>query len=149
MGGDSKRAWLLLVYKVPSEPSARRVYVWRKLKRLGAILLHDAVWALPSTLRTQEQFQWLAAEIAELGGDALLWEATSALVGQEEAIERQFLAQVEPGYSEILAALERGDSDLAALSQRYQQLRMEDYLRSELGQRVREALLAAGGRLEP
>jgi hypothetical protein len=147
--GGSKRVWLLLVYKVPSEPSARRVYVWRKLKRLGAVLLHDAVWVLPSTPWTQEQFQWLAAEIAELGGDALLWQANSELVGQEEAIGRQFLALVEPGYREILAALERGDTDLAALSQRYQQLKIEDYLRSGLGQQVREALLAAGGRLEP
>src|SRR5436309_1596319 len=115
-------SWLLLVYKVPSEPSARRVYVWRKLKRLGAILLHDALWVLPANARAQEQLQWLAAEIAEMGGDALLWAASPALIGQEEALVQQFIAQVEPGYHEILAALEHGNADLAALSQRYQQL---------------------------
>jgi hypothetical protein len=37
------RNWILLVYKIPNEPSAGRVFVWRKLKKLGAILLHDAV----------------------------------------------------------------------------------------------------------
>ena len=28
--------WLLLVHKIPREPTAGRVYVWRKLKQLGA-----------------------------------------------------------------------------------------------------------------
>lgn len=27
--------WVLLTYKVPRQPAASRVYVWRKLKRLG------------------------------------------------------------------------------------------------------------------
>ena len=27
--------WLMLVYRVPREPTSCRVYVWRKLKRLG------------------------------------------------------------------------------------------------------------------
>jgi hypothetical protein len=52
----------------PREPTAGRVYVWRKLKQLGAIAVQDAVWVLPVTPRTQEQFQWLASEIDELGG---------------------------------------------------------------------------------
>jgi hypothetical protein len=141
--------WLLLVYKVPTEPSARRVYVWRKLKRLGAILLHDALWILPVNARTEEQLRWLGAEISEMGGDALLWQASSALVGQEDAIIAQFRAQVEPGYKEILAALEQGNVDLAILSQQYQQLKIEDYFQSELGQQVRDALIAAGGHVKP
>jgi len=58
--------WLLLVYKIPREPTAGRVYVWRKLKQLGAIAVQDAVWVLPAAPRTREQFQWLAAEIADL-----------------------------------------------------------------------------------
>ena len=140
--------WLLLVYKIPTEPSARRVYIWRKLKRLGAVLLHDAVWVLPANPRTQEQFQWLAAEIIEMGGDALLWEGQLALVGQDEILVQQFMVQVENAYREILTELEGDDVDLSALSARYQQVRLEDYFQSELGQRVRAALLSAGGRVE-
>src|SRR6476659_8841428 len=49
------RQLLLLLYKVPSEPTANRVSVWRKLKRLGAILLHDSVWVLPPSPRTIEE----------------------------------------------------------------------------------------------
>ncbi len=59
-------SWMLLVYKIPREPTASRAIVWRKLKRLGALLLHDAVWVLPATPWTREQFQWLAVEIGEL-----------------------------------------------------------------------------------
>src|SRR5256885_9772574 len=66
--------WVLLVYKIPREPTASRAQVWRKLKRLGALLLHDAVWVLPATPWTREQFQWLTVEIGELGGEAYLWE---------------------------------------------------------------------------
>ena len=46
-----------------SVPKQRSEHVWRKLKQLGAIALQDAVWVLPQTPRTQEQFQWLAIEI--------------------------------------------------------------------------------------
>ena len=57
--------WLLLAYKIPREPSASRVYVWRKMKQLGAVLLQDAVWVLPESARTREQFQWLAADLLQ------------------------------------------------------------------------------------
>ena len=66
------RRWLLLLHRVPPEPTANHVSVWRKLKRLGAILLHDAVWVLPPSPRTREEFQWLASEVRERGGDAML-----------------------------------------------------------------------------
>jgi len=137
------RTWLLLLYKVPPEPTARRVYIWRKLKRLGAILLHDAAWVLPLTPRTQEQFQWLAAEIVEMGGEALLWEASLRLSGQDEFLIDQFTAQVEQDYTKMLSELEHDDADLAALSRRYQQAQLKDYFQSETGSRVHEALMSA------
>jgi hypothetical protein len=140
------RSWLLLLYKVPPEPTANRFSVWRKLKRLGAILLHDAVWALPPSARTIEELRWLAAEIRERGGAAMLWEASLGLDGDDDDLVRQFVAQVDVVYREILRELEQPEVDLATLSKRYQQARRQDYFHSPLGERVREALLAAGGR---
>jgi hypothetical protein len=141
--------WLLLVYKVPSEPSARRVYVWRKLKRLGALLLHDAVWVLPATARTWEQLQWLAAEINEMeGSNALLWEANLSLASQDETLIQQFAEQVETGYQDLLNSLQQGGAELPDLSKRYQLLKAQDYFASPLGAQVREALLSAGGTTE-
>jgi hypothetical protein len=137
--------WLLLLYKIPPEPSARRVYIWRKLKRLGALLLHDGVWVLPATARTQEQFQWLAAEIGELGGEATVWESHALLPGQATVLIEQFTAQVDATYAEILAELTGVEPDLPALSRRYQQAKAKDYFHSSLGQQLRQALLDSRG----
>lgn len=135
--------WVLLTYRIAREPSAGRVGVWRKLKRLGAVRVHDAVWVLPATPRTNEQLQWLAAEIHELGGDAWLWHASLAAGGQHESLVGQFLEQVDTIYSEILTALQQPDADLAALSKRYQQARALDYFDSPLGARARQSLLSS------
>ena len=93
-----------------------------------------------------EELQWLAAEIHERGGEALVWEGTLCLDGRDSDLVGQFLAQVEAIYSEILAGLREPEPDLAALSRRYQQAKLQDYFRSPLGERVRAELLAAGRR---
>jgi hypothetical protein len=141
----SQTIWLLLLYKVAREPSARRVYIWRKLKRLGALLLHDAVWVLPATPRTREQFQWLAAEIGEMGGEALCWEAQLAAGGPEAALVEKFVARTDSAYQALLKQLKQPEPDLAAVSQQYQQLKQQDYFQSQVGQKVRAALVAAWG----
>ena len=146
---SSPASWVLLTYRVAREPSAGRVAVWRKLKRLGALLVHDSVWVLPATPRTGEQLQWLAAEIRELGGDAWLWHASLAPGGQHDLLVGQFREQADAIYGEILAALGRPGADLAALSKRYQQARALDYFNSPLGARAREALLSAGKEVAP
>jgi hypothetical protein len=138
-------SWVLLVYKIPREPTSSRAAVWRKLKRLGALLLHDAVWVLPSTPWTREQFQWLAVEIGELGGEAHLWESHLLLNGQADALVQQFQARVDAAYQEILEEVEQEEADLVALSRKYQQVRAQDYFHSALGTQVRERLMRARG----
>ena len=138
-------SWVLLVYKIPREPTASRAQVWRKLKRLGALLLHDAVWVLPATPWTREQFQWLAVEIGELEGEAYLWESRLLLNEQSEALVQQFQARVNVAYQEILEDLSQEEPDLVALSRKYQQVRAQDYFHSELGRQVRKRLMHARG----
>lgn len=139
------KSWLLLVYRIPREPTAGRVFVWRKLKQLGAIALQDAVWVLPQTPRTQEQFQWLAAEITELKGEAMLWDAEELYATEADGLRRLFVEPVETEYREILAALKKKDRDLASLSKRFQDAQARDYFASELGRQTRDKLVAAGG----
>jgi hypothetical protein len=100
------QSWLLFLYKVPHEPSSHRVYVWRKLKRCEALLLHDSVWALPVSSRSLAQFQELAEEISKLGGDSLLWEARLAVGKQDESLIRALMAQVEPAVGEVPVKME-------------------------------------------
>jgi hypothetical protein len=135
--------WLLLVYKIPREPTAGRVYVWRKLKQLGAVAIQDAVWVLPATPRTREQFQWLAAEIMELGGEVSLFTSQVVLTLQEQSLQEQFESPVRQAYAEVMSALKGRKPDLAALSKRYQQVKAQDYFQCPLGEKVREKLLSA------
>lgn len=138
--------WLLFIYKVPSEPSAKRVYVWRKLKGLGAILLHDAAWVLPANPQTREKLQWLATEIRDMqGGEAMLWEAKQIFTGQDADLVQQFTDQVDALYKDILLHLQQNDPDLAALSRQYQQASLQDYFQSALGQQARQELLERRG----
>jgi hypothetical protein len=138
--------WLLFTYKVPNEPSARRVYVWRKLKALGALLLHDAVWVLPQTSRTREKLQWLATEVKDMeGGDASVWEAQQVFTGQDDDLRQHFIQQVDIVYRDLLQKLEKTDADLTLVSKQFLQTQQQDYFQSELGQQVRELLLKRRG----
>ena len=137
--------WLLLHYKLPTKPSALRVYIWRKLKRFGAILLHEAVWILPDLPRTAEQIQWLAAEIEEMGGNAYYWRANSLLSAQEDSIVQQFQEQVDAVYSALLKRLDKSKPDLQEISREYQLALAQDFFHSKLGVLVREKLTAKSG----
>ena len=137
------KEWLLLIYKVPREPTSSRVYVWRKLKQIGALLLHDSIWILPANDRTQEQLQWLAAEIAELGGEATLARSSLLLADQDQQLVDRFKSQADQAYREVKTGLKKRNRDLAALARRFQQAQAIDFFHSELGGQVRAALLAA------
>jgi hypothetical protein len=133
--------WILLTYKIPRNPTNARVFVWRALKQLGAVFLHDAIWVLPGTPLTRSRFEWLAAEIAAFGGEATVWEAR-IVDGERRELIQQFLDQVDARYRELMAELERPDADLDQLSDRHRQIDEHDYFRSELGERVRLAIEA-------
>src|SRR6476646_1651107 len=137
--------WLLLHYKLPTKPSALRVYIWRKLKRIGAILLHEAVWVLPDSPRTAEQIQWLTAEIQEMGGEAYSWKANAILGETDETITQQFNEQVDAIYAELLKKLEKPRADLQEISRQYQLTASQDFFHSKLGLLVREKLTLKRG----
>ena len=67
--------WLLLIHQLPAKPAYARVKVWRRLQALGAVTVKGAVYALPANAETGEDFAWLAKEIVESGGEAIVCEA--------------------------------------------------------------------------
>jgi hypothetical protein len=134
----------MLMFRIPTEPSALRVSTWRKLKRLGAVVLHDAVWVLPATGATREQLQWLASEIVESGGEATVWRS-EVEVGEDRHLVEEFAGRANAAYAEILTELERDGVDRAALARRYLQVKAQDYFQATLGETVREALLDTPG----
>ena len=140
------RKWLLLTYKIPREPTAGRVFVWRKLKQLAAIAIQDAIWVLPKTRRTQAQFQWLATEITELGGEAILWEADQAYATDCVALEKQYNEPLIEEYKSICTSLKKKNCDLDELSKRYVEAPKRDYFALEIGRQTREKLMKLSGR---
>jgi CRISPR/Cas system-associated endoribonuclease Cas2 len=79
--------WLQLAYKVPSEPSQKRVWVWRRLQNLGAYALQNSVYLLPFSEEVEKQFQKLAEDIRGLGGEATIF----SIVAINENDERRIL----------------------------------------------------------
>ena len=48
---------------------------WRRLQQLGAIPIKQAVYALPDTPHTREDFEWLKTEVKASGGEASVFAA--------------------------------------------------------------------------
>jgi hypothetical protein len=74
------------MYSTPARPSALRVRSWRRLRALGARSLHDGVALLPDTEEAAEDFQWLAVEIREGGGEAYVLRAFPLDAAEERLI---------------------------------------------------------------
>lgn len=68
-----KMPWVVFSYSLPAKGrSSPRVAVWRRLRALGAISPKGGVHVLPAREESVEAFQWLAQEVEQAGGEALL-----------------------------------------------------------------------------
>lgn len=66
-------SWVAFSYSLPSKASSSaRVSVWRRLRRLGAIAPTNGVHLLPDRDECLEAFQWLAQEVQQAKGEALV-----------------------------------------------------------------------------
>src|SRR5437870_11479742 len=65
-------SWLLLLFSLPTNRNTERVAVWRRLKKMGAVQIKTSTYLLPDDAAQYEQFQWLAKQIRDYGGDATL-----------------------------------------------------------------------------
>jgi hypothetical protein len=145
--------WVLLVYRIPREPSRHRVAVWRKLRDLGALYLQDGVAALPEDAVTREQLEWLQLRVRESGGEATLWEGRPGTLAEEAELVEAFRSSREEAYRTIITGAERlrrkaemGGSVLEQLGKLEREFRAErrrDYFRSPLRLQAAEAFRAA------
>jgi hypothetical protein len=94
------RGWLLLIYRVPSEPTRLRAAVWRRIKSLGAIYLQSSTAALPAGVRAERALRKLRSEILAMSGSAVLL-SCEILAGEQE-IRAAFQAARDDEYEEIV-----------------------------------------------
>ena len=92
--------WLLLIYRVPSEPTRLRAAVWRRLKSLGAIYLQNSAAALPASVEAERALRKLRREILDMSGTAVLL-SCSVLAG-EQGVLAAFQAARDDEYAEIV-----------------------------------------------
>jgi hypothetical protein len=92
--------WLLLVYRVPPEPTRLRAAVWRRLKSLGAVYLQNSAAVLPATESGEHAMRRLRREILEMQGSAVLL-SCDALAGAQDVLAL-FQAARNSEYDEIL-----------------------------------------------
>src|SRR5258708_25762638 len=94
------KGWLLLVYRVPSEPTRLRAAVWRRLKSLGAIYLQNSAAALRGSSDAERALRKLRREILDMSGTAVLL-SCSVLEG-EHGVMAAFQAARDDEYAEIV-----------------------------------------------
>jgi len=63
--------WIFFFYSLPAELSKARVYVWRQLRKLGAVS-YQSIWALPHAKKRIEVLKKLTEDIEKWSGKALL-----------------------------------------------------------------------------
>jgi hypothetical protein len=107
--------WLQLTYKVPSEPSQKRVWVWRRLQNLGAYALQNSVYLLPFSNEVEKHFRQLAQEIREMGGEASLFAVTALDSADERRILQTLLDVRNNEYNALVRLCGRFLAKTAAL----------------------------------
>lgn len=105
--------WLLLTYKMPPEPAARRIAVWRRLKGLGAVYLQNGVCLLPKTDDHVRRLKMLENEVAEGGGETLILETVAFDRAQEKKVVERFKADRDDAYEEFIDKCDDFEREIA------------------------------------
>ena len=153
--------WLAFSYSLSAQSgSTPRVTLWRRLKRLGAIVPTGSVYLLPKVDECIEAFQWLAQEVRQAGGEALVMRVEQ-FEGLEDAQLVGMFNQARAGeYAEIDRQLtvweeqDEGDSvalqaTLERLQKQHTEIARVDYFQSPEGMQLASRLRQASQRLNP
>jgi hypothetical protein len=150
-------SWLLLLFSLPTNRNTERVAVWRRLKKVGAVQIKTSTYLLPDETAQYEQFQWLAQQIREYGGDATLVRAQQIEGLIREDVVAMFNDARAKDYTDLRKALQsfitrrkKIDSDEAAselerLTRQFRDIRQVDFFDSARGHDIAMLLRRAGG----
>ncbi|HZG68536.1 MAG TPA: chromate resistance protein ChrB domain-containing protein [Herpetosiphonaceae bacterium] len=148
--------WIVFSYSLPSKGSSSpRVTLWRRLRRLGAVAPAGGMYILPARDECLEAFQWLAQEIHQAQGEALVLHVMRVDGLTDQQIVALFQAARTEEYAELdgeVTALEHVSDDpaeldhlregLEKLRRRYAEIARVDYFDCTEGGRVGARLAA-------
>ena len=132
---EPSSGWVLLSYRVPREPSTPRIAIWRRLKDLGVVQVGDGLVALPERDETREQLEWVAAQVTEADGDAIVWTADPTMRADSTRLIDQQRAARNDEYDALIADISAGSPDDARTVARWRRelrrIERRDYFRAE------------------
>ena len=105
-------AWLMIAYRIPPEPAAPRMAVWRRLKGLGAVYLQSGVCLVPRTDEALRRLRMLDRDIAGAGGEAVLLDTSGVDPAQADRVIGRFKADRDAAYEEFLDKCDDFDRDI-------------------------------------
>jgi len=98
--------WLLLVYRVPSEPASKRVAIWRDVTRLGVLYLQPCVCILPRRPTVAKDLDHITENIPAMDGVFTLFAIPTLRTSDEDRIIVAFRELREKEYVEIVEECE-------------------------------------------
>lgn len=93
--------WIFFSYSLPAKPSKARVYVWRQLRKLGA-LSYQSFWILPSSPERINELKKLCENIDGFQGESLIIDGKVLSAEQEERIRKIFVESRDEEYQELI-----------------------------------------------
>src|SRR4029453_7016238 len=138
-------SWLLLLFSLPTNRNTERVAVWRRLKKLGAVQITTSTYLLPDQPAQYEQFQWLAQQIRDYGGDSTLVRAREIEGLTKEKVVAMFNDARAKDYAELRKSLqgviarqrkidaEIATAELERLTSQFREIRKVDFFDSPRG----------------
>ena len=99
--------WIILAYTLPSEPSRKRVAIWRRLRKLGAVYLNEGFWFLPNTATMAKTVTNLISEVEHQEGTASAFIATDLQPDQKARLQARFNQARDGEYAELRRQCER------------------------------------------
>jgi len=107
--------WLLLITNLPGHNPALRMRSWRALKAVGAGLMRDGAYVLPSSKQARELFDGQSAEITAAGGYTHIVSFEASSDEQHSSLLELFDRTAE--YRDALQRLQKLKDRLAKLSE--------------------------------
>src|SRR5829696_5753394 len=95
--------WMVLLFRVPAEPSRHRVAVWRELRRTGAVSLGQSAWLAPTAPAFADGIARAVTIVQAAGGEAIVLNASSRQPADAERLAAVYTAAREAEWSEFLA----------------------------------------------
>ncbi|WP_461036909.1 Chromate resistance protein ChrB [Streptomyces mayteni] len=169
MDREKRTQWVVLIVRLPAQPSRHRVAVWRELRRVGALSLGQGVWAAPEVAVFADGIERAVAMAERSGGEAVTLRAGGRGPTDAERLRAMFTAARAEDWAEFvadcgkylaelaketrqakftLAELEEEEQSLERLRRWHRDLRLKDVFGSAGAVEAEERLAECARRFE-